>query len=70
MKYTKQQLMIDARSLMIEYLKAIDDDSDIIQAVYQNTLNEGFRNMFICVAVFNLIVLILLFFYKDDRKTA
>ena len=80
---SKQQLMIDARNLMIsmrddipglfedveaQYLKEIDRDHEKIEAAYQRTLNRGFRNMFICVAVFNLIGLILLMIYRDDRR--
>ncbi|MGN0702449.1 MAG: MFS transporter [Lentihominibacter sp.] len=51
-----------------EYLQAIDDDSEKIEAAYQKTLNGGFRNMFICVAAFNLMGLILLLLYRDDRR--
>ena len=80
---SKQQLMIDARNLMIsmrddipglfedveaEYIKSIDKEHENIEAAYQRTLNHGFRNMFICVAVFNLIGLILLMIYRDDRR--
>ncbi|MDO4177077.1 MAG: MFS transporter, partial [Bacillota bacterium] len=80
---SKQELMIRARELMIsmrddipalfdeveaEYLKEIDRNSDKIEGVYQRTLNHGFRNMFICVAAFNLIGLILLMIYRDDRR--
>ncbi|GEM_PF-4227658 len=50
------------------YLNAVDGESDAIEAVYQNTLNSGFKNMFICVTAFNVLGLILLAFYKDDKK--
>ena len=80
---SKQELMIRAKALMIsmrddipglfedveaQYLKEIDRDHEKIEAAYQRTLNRGFRNMFICVAVFNLIGLILLMIYRDDRR--
>ena len=80
---SKQQLMIDARNIMIsmrdeipglfdevedEYIKSIDKKSADIEGVYQKTLNRGFRNMFICVAVFNFIGLLLLLLYRDRRK--
>lgn len=80
---SKQELMIRAKALMIsmrddipglfedveaQYLKEIDRDHEKIEAAYQRTLNRGFRNMFICVAVFNLIGLILLIIYRDDRR--
>ncbi|MDO4833963.1 MAG: MFS transporter [Bacillota bacterium] len=79
----KQELMIRARELMIsmrddipvmfddierEYLEEIDSSSDDIESAYQRTLNRGFRNMFICVTVFNLIGLLLLLLYKNDRR--
>ena len=50
-----------------EYMQAIDDDSEKIEAAYQRTLNHGFKNMFICVAAFNLIGLLLLLMYREDR---
>ncbi len=71
-----QELMIDMKDDIpalfdqaeSDYMKAIDADSDKIEGVYQKTLNKGFKNMFICVAVFNIIGFILLLFYKDDRN--
>ena len=51
-----------------EYMQAIDDDSEKIEAAYQRTLNHGFKNMFICVAAFNLIGLLLLLMYREDRR--
>ncbi|MDO4472688.1 MAG: hypothetical protein Q4C17_05950 [Bacillota bacterium] len=45
-----------------------DDDSEKIEAAYQRTLNHGFKNMFICVAAFNLIGLLLLLMYREDRR--
>ncbi|MCQ2546236.1 MAG: MFS transporter [Clostridia bacterium] len=80
---SKQEQMVRARELMVsmredipglfddvekQYLKEIDRNSDKIEGVYQRTLNHGFRNMFICVAVFNLIGLLLLLIYRDDRR--
>lgn len=51
-----------------EYLAAIDDNGEEIMQVYQSTLNDGFKGMYITVAVFNAIALLLLLFYRDDRK--
>ena len=45
-----------------------DDDSEKIEAAYQRTLNHGFKNMFICVAAFNLIGLLLLLMYREARR--
>jgi len=50
------------------YLTAVDGESEAIEQVYQDTLNSGFRNMYICVTAFNVIGLILLAFYKDGKK--
>lgn len=81
----QQELMMRARELMKEireeipdvfaqskdaYMAAIDAESEEIEAVYQNTLNDGFRGMYITVAVFNIIALILIMFYRDERKKA
>ena len=79
----QQSLMEKAKSLMGEirqeiptafdktldaYLNEIDENADNIQTVYQNTLNDGFKGMYITVAVFNLIALLLIAFYRDDEK--
>lgn len=50
------------------YLTAIDERSDQIETVFQETLNEGFAQMFMLVAVCSGIGLIVLFFYRDDEK--
>lgn len=80
---SQRDLMKEAQTLMIslrddipnvfeqakdDYLTEIDKNSEEIQGIYQKTLNNGFKNMFICVAVFNLLGLLLLLFYKDDRN--
>ena len=79
----QRDLMIQARELMQsmsddipevfadveeEYMESIDDNSDKIEAAFQKKLNEGFKNMYICVAIFNVIGLLLLLFYRDDRR--
>ena len=51
-----------------DYLASVDAESDKIEKVYQDTLNEGFKGMFITVAVFNAIALVLLLFYTEKRK--
>ena len=50
------------------YMAAIDENSDSIEAVYQDTLNDGFRGMYITVAAFNAIALILIALYREERK--
>lgn len=50
-----------------DYIEQIDNNSEQIEQTFQATLNKGFRNMYICVAAFNLCGLILLIFYKGDK---
>ncbi|MGN0038223.1 MAG: MFS transporter [Coriobacteriales bacterium] len=48
-----------------KYLEAIDAEARQIQKVYQSTLNEGFKGMFILVAACAVFGLIVLMAYKD-----
>lgn len=56
------------QSVETEYLTRIEDNGEQIENVYQSTLNSGYRNMYICTGIFNVLGLILLFFYKDDKN--
>lgn len=47
------------------YLAAIDADAQRIEQVYQGTLNEGFKGMFILVACCAAVGLLMLLGYKD-----
>jgi len=47
------------------YLEQIDADSERIEEVFQSTLDEGFKGMFILVAICSGIGLVLLFFYRE-----
>ena len=47
------------------YLAAIDADAQRIEQVYQGTLNEGFKGMFILVACCAAAGLLMLLGYKD-----
>ena len=79
----QKRLMVKARNLMRsmsddipgvfadvekQYMKSIDDRHERIENVFQKKLNIGFKNMFICVAIFNAIGMLLLLFYRDDRR--
>lgn len=81
----QQTLMIRARELMAEirdempeifdrteanYLDAIDSSSEEIENVFQSTVNTGYRNMYLFLVAVNLAGLLLLAFYKEDRKKA
>ena len=51
------------------YLYAIDERSGTIEETFQRTLNEGFKGMFILVAISAFVGLILLAFYRvEDRS--
>ena len=78
----QKSLMVKAKDLMTsmkddipkvfeqaktDYMKAIDANSENLEGVYQNTLNKGFKNMFICVAAFNILGFIMLLLYKSDK---
>lgn len=51
------------------YLASIDDRSDQVEAVFQETLNEGFQQMFVLVAICSALGLVLLLFFRDDGNT-
>ena len=50
------------------YLREVDDKGSTIETAFQATLNQGYRNMYICVAAFNLLGLLILLLYKDDKR--
>lgn len=52
------------------YLNAIDAKAGDIEDMYQTTLSNGFRNMFILVAVCSAMGLVLTVFYHDNKRTA
>lgn len=52
------------------YLNAIDAKAGAIEDMYQTTLSDGFRNMFILVAACSAVGLILTVFYHDDKRGA
>jgi EmrB/QacA subfamily drug resistance transporter len=52
-----------------DYLTAIDQKSDKIEAVYQKTLNIGFRQIYITTAIFSVLGILLLLAYKEQRRT-
>lgn len=52
------------------YQNAVMNCSAAIEDVFQATLNEGYRNMYLFVAGVNLLGLLLLVFYKEKKKQA
>lgn len=49
------------------YLAEIDEEAPTIQKVFQQTLNEGFRGMFILSAICSALGVVILAFYRDDK---
>lgn len=49
------------------YLAEIDEEAPTIQKVFQQTLNEGFRGMFILSTICSALGVVILAFYRDDK---
>ena len=47
-----------------DYLTAIDNNSDKIESVFQTTLNEGFKQIYMTVTIASALALVILLFYK------
>ena len=52
------------------YLSEIDSRSDEIEAAFQSTLNDGFRNIYLTTAIAAAAALILVAFYDRKREPA
>lgn len=50
------------------YLDEIDKDSDIIETVFQKTLNQGFKQVYMTVAIAALVGLLLLMLYRKRKN--
>ena len=50
------------------YADAVRENSDAIEDYYQATVNTGYRNMYVFVAVVNAVGLLLLVFYREEKK--
>ncbi len=81
----QQALMVRAQTLMAEirdqmpeifdqakadYINSIDEHSADIEKVYQDTVNTGYRNMYLFLVAVNVVGLLLLMLYKEDHKRA
>ena len=51
-----------------DYLKEIEARAPAIETVYQSTLNEGYREIYMLVAVFSLLAMLLLVFYRKEKQ--
>ena len=52
----------------VNYLTEIDNMSEAIETEFQTTLNTGFKQVYSTVAIISLVGMIILLFYKEDRK--
>ncbi len=50
------------------YLAEIDNRRDIIENEFQITLNNGFKQVYSTVAIASLLAMIVMMFYREDRK--
>lgn len=50
------------------YADAVRENSDAIEDYYQATVNTGYRNMYVFVAAVNAVGLLLLAFYREQKK--
>jgi len=54
----------------VDYLGQIDTLKPQIEESFQDSLSEGFKQMYITVAVFCILSILLLFMYKEPEKKA
>lgn len=50
------------------YLVKIDEMKDVIENEFQTTLNNGFKQVYVTVAIASLLAMIVLILYKEDKK--
>ena len=50
------------------YLISIDERKDTIEAVFQNTLNKGFEDIYLLVAVSSAVAILLLLGYSGRKE--
>jgi hypothetical protein len=50
------------------YLTEIDNNRKVIEKEFQTTLNDGFKQIYATVAIASLLAMIVLLFYKENRK--
>jgi len=50
------------------YLAQVEAKRPELETAFQTTLNEGFKNVYWTTAISAIIALVLLMFYRDQRK--
>ena len=53
-----------------DYLAEIDAKSGEIEKVYQSTVNEGYRSIYVTASVSAVLAILLLMFYKRKKPSA
>ena len=51
------------------YISGVEKLSPEIERVFQSTLNEGYRNMYLFLVAVNAVGLLLLMFYREPKRT-
>ncbi len=51
-----------------DYLTEIEQKSDVIEKEFQTTLNNGFKQVYSTVAIASLLAMIVLAFYREEKK--
>jgi EmrB/QacA subfamily drug resistance transporter len=52
----------------INYLAEIENKRDVVENEFQRILNNGFKQIYSTVAIASLLAMIVLLFYREDRK--
>jgi EmrB/QacA subfamily drug resistance transporter len=52
----------------INYLAEIENKRDVVENEFQRILNDGFKQIYSTVAIASLLAMVVLLFYREDRK--
>lgn len=52
----------------INYLTEIENNKNVIEKEFQRILNNGFKQIYSTVAIASLLAMVVLMFYREDRK--
>ena len=64
----KESVPVAFEGYKTNYLDEIDAQSDEIEQIFQDTLNQGFKQIYLTVLIASLLALIILLFYKKKEK--
>ncbi len=52
------------------YLQAVEERQSLIERMFQDTLNQGFRNVYLTAAIASVVAILLLLFYSTAKEKA